>query len=54
LDELLNEDGEKNWRDRDDEFEVHSYSRQQTGRSLEQRLELFLGRTQSLKETLIF
>jgi hypothetical protein len=26
---FLTEDGEKNWRDRDDEFEVHTYSRQQ-------------------------
>lgn len=26
---FLTEDGEKDWRDRDDEFEVHSYSRQQ-------------------------
>jgi hypothetical protein len=26
---FLTEDGEKNWRDRDDEFEVHRYSRQQ-------------------------
>lgn len=26
---FLTEDGEKDWRDRDDEFEVHTYSRQQ-------------------------
>ena len=26
---FLTEDGEKNWRDRDDEFEAHTYSRQQ-------------------------
>jgi len=26
---FLNEDGEKEWRNRDDEFEIHSYSFQQ-------------------------
>ena len=26
---FLTEDGEKNWRNRDDEFEIHTYSRQQ-------------------------
>ena len=47
---FLTEDGEKAWRDRDDEFEVHNYSRQQLLDLWNKGWECFLGAVNSLKD----
>jgi len=47
---FLTEDGEKNWRDRDDEFEIHSYSRQQLVDLWNKGWDCFLDTLTSLKE----
>src|SRR4030095_745856 len=47
---FLTEDGEKNWRDRDDEFEVHSFSRQQLVDLWNKGWNCFLDALSSLKE----
>ena len=47
---FLTEDGEKDWRDRDDEFEVHDYSRQQLLDLWNKGWECFLGAVNSLKD----
>ena len=48
---FLTEDGEKGWRDRDDEFEVHNYSRQQLIDLWNKGWSCFLDALTSLKET---
>lgn len=48
---FLTEDGEKGWRDRDDEFEVHNYSRQQLIDLWNKGWGCFLDALTSLKET---
>ena len=48
---FLTEDGEKGWRDRDDEFEVHSYSRQQLVDLWNKGWSCFLDALDSLNET---
>src|SRR5215831_1179200 len=47
---FLTEDGEKAWRDRDDEFEIHSYSRQQLLDLWNRGWDCFLNAVNSLKE----
>src|ERR1700755_3504112 len=47
---FLTEDGEKEWRDRDDEFEVHSYSKQQLVDMWNKGWEMFLNTLESLNE----
>lgn len=47
---FLTEDGEKEWRDRDDEFEVHSYSKQQLVDIWNKGWEVFLNTLESLTE----
>lgn len=47
---FLTEDGEKEWRDRDDEFEVHSYSRQQLVDMWNKGWGVFLNTLDSLNE----
>jgi hypothetical protein len=47
---FLTEDGEKEWRDRDDEFEIHSYSKQQLVDSWNKGWDVFLNTLDSLKE----
>jgi hypothetical protein len=47
---FLTEDGEKEWRDRDGEFEVHSYSRQQLVDLWNRGWDCFLNAVNSLKE----
>jgi hypothetical protein len=47
---FLTEDGEKDWRDRDDEFEVHTYSRQQLIDLWNKGWNCFLDALNSLKE----
>jgi hypothetical protein len=46
---FLTEDGEKDWRNRDDEFEVHSYSRQQLTALWIKGWDCFLNALNSLK-----
>ena len=45
---FLTEDGEKNWRDRDDEFGIHSYSKQQLIEIWNKGWDCFLGTLESL------
>jgi Protein of unknown function (DUF1572) len=47
---FLTEDGEKEWRQRDDEFEIHSYSKQQLIELWEKGWACFLNTLESLKE----
>jgi hypothetical protein len=47
---FLTEDGEKEWRQRDDEFEVHHYSRQQVMDLWDKGWSCFLHTLESLKE----
>jgi len=47
---FLTEDGEKEWRKRDDEFEIHSYSKEQLVQLWEDGWKLFLETLESLKE----
>ena len=47
---FLTEDGEKDWRDRDDEFEVHSYSPEQLVELWNNGWSCFLNALSSLKE----
>ena len=47
---FLTEDGEKEWRQRDEEFAIHSYSKQQLLATWEQGWKCFLGALESLKE----
>jgi hypothetical protein len=48
---FLTEDGEKPWRQRDEEFETHAYNRQQLLDLWEKGWDCFLGALQSLTET---
>ena len=47
---FLSEDGEKEWRQRDDEFTVHDYSRQRLLEIWEEGWKCFLDALESLKE----
>ena len=47
---LLTEDGEKEWRDRDDEFAVHEYTKHQLVERWEEGWACFLGALSSLKK----
>lgn len=47
---FLTEDGEKEWRNRDDEFEVHTYSKQQLLDLWEKGWSCFLSALESLQE----
>jgi hypothetical protein len=47
---FLTEDGEKSWRKRDDEFEVHSLSKEQILQQWEEGWKVLLDTLQSLKE----
>ena len=47
---FLTEDGEKDWRNRDDEFEVHNYSKQQLIDLWNKGWKCFLNVLESLKE----
>jgi hypothetical protein len=47
---FLTEDGEKEWRNRDDEFEVHSFTKQQLLEKWEQGWKVFLDTLNFLKE----
>jgi hypothetical protein len=47
---FLTEDGEKEWRDRDNEFEIHSYSKQQLIDIWNKGWDVFLNTLDSLKE----
>jgi hypothetical protein len=47
---FLTEDGEKSWRNRDDEFEVHNYSKQQLLELWEKGWECFLDALTALTE----
>ena len=47
---FLTEDGEKEWRKRDDEFEVHSFSKEKLLALWEEGWKLFLNTLESLKE----
>jgi Protein of unknown function (DUF1572) len=47
---FLTEDGEKQWRQRDDEFEIHSYSKQQVINLWQQGWDRFLQALESLTE----
>ncbi len=47
---FLTEDGEKEWRDRDDEFEIHSYSKQQLVDMWNKGWEIFLNTLDALNE----
>jgi hypothetical protein len=47
---FLTEDGEKEWRQRDDEFEIHSYHKQQLMNLWEKGWGCFLNAIESLKE----
>ncbi|MDP4264908.1 MAG: DUF1572 family protein [Bacteroidota bacterium] len=47
---FLTEDGEKEWRQRDDEFSIHSYSKQQLLEIWEKGWHCFLDALESLKE----
>lgn len=47
---FLTEDGEKEWRKRDDEFEVHNYSKTQLVALWEEGWKVFLNTLETLKE----
>ena len=47
---FLNEDGEKQWRQRDDEFEIHSFNKEQLLRLWEEGWRLVLNTIESLTE----
>lgn len=47
---FLTEDGEKEWRERDDEFEVHAFSKEQIMEMWEKGWACFLGAVESLTE----
>jgi hypothetical protein len=47
---FLTEDGEKEWRQRDDEFSIHDYSKQQLLELWEKGWQCFTGALESLKE----
>jgi hypothetical protein len=47
---FLTDDGEKDWRDRDDEFETHSYSKKQLTDIWNKGWDCFLNALSSLKE----
>jgi hypothetical protein len=47
---FLTEDGEKEWRQRDDEFSIHSYSKQQLLETWEKGWRCFLDTLESLQE----
>lgn len=47
---FLTEDGEKEWRQRDDEFEIHSYSKQQLLEIWEKGWACFFGALEALQE----
>lgn len=48
---FLSEDGEKNWRNRDDEFEVHNLSKQQVTDKWNEGWKVFLDTLESLTES---
>jgi hypothetical protein len=48
---FLTEDGEKTWRQRDDEFEIHDYSKAQVLEIWEKGWSCFIGALESLNET---
>src|ERR1700676_1589321 len=50
LTNFLTEDGEKEWRQRDDEFDIHSYSKQQLVDLWEKGWNCFLNAIGSLQE----
>jgi hypothetical protein len=47
---FLNEDGEKQWRQRDDEFEIHSFNKEQLLKLWEEGWQLVLNTIDSLSE----
>src|SRR5436309_2555782 len=47
---FLTEDGEKTWRERDEEFEKHSFSRTELMQKWEEGWNLFINTLESLKE----
>ena len=47
---FLNEDGEKEWRQRDDEFEIHEYSKDQLLKVWEKGWQCFFNTMESLKK----
>jgi hypothetical protein len=47
---FLTEDGEKEWRNRDDEFEIHTYSRQQLTESWDKGWHCFFTAMESMSE----
>lgn len=47
---FLNEDGEKQWRQRDDEFEIHSFNKEQLLKLWEEGWQVVLNTIESLKE----
>lgn len=47
---FLTEDGEKEWRQRDDEFEIHNYNKQQLLKLWEKGWNCFLGAIESLNK----
>src|SRR4029453_1476963 len=47
---FLTEDGEKEWRRRDEEFEVHHFSKEQLIQKWEEGWKVFLNTLESLKE----
>lgn len=47
---FLNEDGEKQWRQRDDEFEIHSFNKEQLLKLWEEGWQLVLNTIESLTE----
>ena len=49
--QLLKEDGEKEWRDRDAEFQIQNYSKEELLRLWTEGWNCFLGALQSLQET---
>ena len=48
---FLTEDGEKEWRQRDEEFEIHNHSRQQVMDIWNSGWDCFLGALESLQES---
>jgi uncharacterized damage-inducible protein DinB len=48
---FLTEDGEKTWRERDEEFEKHSFSRSELIKKWDEGWNLFIKTLESLKET---
>jgi hypothetical protein len=46
---FLNEDGEKQWRQRDDEFEIHSFTKEQLLKLWEEGWQIVLNTIESLR-----